>query len=64
MTENDFIDFLKKKKIHADLLKKSEPEMYQNWLNTFIQSSPASFDQQKKFLFNAYRKKYPLTLNN
>lgn len=60
MTENDFVEFLKKKKIDADLFKKFEPEVFQNWLNIFIQSGPQSFDQQKKFLFNAYRKKFHL----
>ncbi len=60
MTENDFLDFLKKKKIDPDLFKKSEPDIYQNWFKIFSQSGPNSFDQQKKFQFNAYRKKYHL----
>lgn len=61
MTENDFIEFLKKKKIHPDLFKKSEPHVYLQWLDIFIHTGIESFDQQKKFLFNKYRKKYHIS---
>jgi len=60
MTENDFIQFLKKKKIDYEKFKSSEPLLYNQWLNIFLVCGHQSFDQQKKFLFNALRKKYHL----
>ncbi len=60
MTEIDFIDFLKKKKINPETFQKYDPVLYKNWLDYFIIVGKNSFDQQKKFLFNAQRKKFPL----
>jgi hypothetical protein len=60
MTENDFISFLKKKKIDSEKLKAEEPLLYKDWLKLFLVAGSNSFDQQKKFLFNALRKKYLL----
>lgn len=61
MTEDDFVLFLKKKKIDPELFKKSEPNLYTEWLKIFLAVGVSSFDQQKKFIFNSMRKKYLLS---
>lgn len=61
MTEDDFVLFLKKKKIDPELFKKSEPVLYEEWLKIFLTVGISSFDQQKKFIFNNLRKKYHLS---
>lgn len=60
MTE-EFHEFLKKKKIDVENFQKNDNQLYNKWLDLFSEYGKASFDQQKKFLFNEIRRKYPLS---
>lgn len=52
--------FLEQKKIDVEQLKAQEPELWQEWEQLWQQMSPASFDMQKKFLFNRLRRRFLL----
>lgn len=52
--------FLTDKKIDVKLFKQAEPGLWQEMEQLFTVIGPASFDQQKKFRFNRWRKQYPL----
>lgn len=56
----EFEEYLKSKKIDASAFKEGEAALWENWLQLFSAVSPASFNQQKLFLINNIRRKYPL----
>lgn len=59
LTMEEFHDFLTKKKIDVENFQKNDNQLYYKWLELFLEYGKASFDQQKKFLFNDIRRKYP-----
>jgi len=56
----EFEEYLTGKKIDAAAFKQHEPEMWEEWLQLFTEVHPNSFTQQKLFLINPIRRKYPL----
>ena len=48
------------KKIDPETFKKAEPTKWLEFSEIFNQVHPESFTQQKKFLINDIRRKYPL----
>lgn len=56
----DFADYISSKKIDAEAFSASEPGMYQEWESLYGQMSQASFSQQKLFLINGIRRRFPL----
>lgn len=60
MEELTFADYLKSKKIDLKSFFSSDQEMYESWKREFDQIHPNSFTQQKLFLINSLRRKYPL----
>jgi hypothetical protein len=56
----EFEEYLKSKKIDTAAFKEQAPEMWQEWLHLFQEVHPNSFTQQKLFLINPVRRKYPL----
>ena len=58
--ENEFEEFLKKKKIDPLKFKVGNPEKWEEWESLFLQVHPKSFTSQKLFLINAIRRKYHL----
>jgi len=56
----EFEEYLKSKKIDAATFKEQAPEMWEEWLHLFQEVHPNSFTQQKLFLINPVRRKYPL----
>ena len=56
----DFEAWLKSKKIDPQKFKNSLPEDWDRNKKDFDQSSPASFDQHKKFFINNLRLEFPL----
>ncbi|WKN33989.1 hypothetical protein PZB74_03265 [Porifericola rhodea] len=56
----EFEDYLKGKKIDSKAFKEKEPERWEEWLHLFERVHPNSFSQQKLFLINSTRRKYPI----
>lgn len=61
--DENFLLFLKKKKIDAEKFLSHEPELFFKWQEVFLSVGEVSFDQQKKFLFNKLRRQFPLSEN-
>lgn len=59
-----FDAFLLKKKINPKQFIVEEPDLYNKMLLFFNETGPVSFDQQKKFLLNPWRIKFPLNGKN
>ncbi|MGF1534501.1 MAG: hypothetical protein ACFCUI_12420 [Bernardetiaceae bacterium] len=57
--EEDFIAYLHTKRIDARTFADAEPERWQDFLELFGIVSPKSFLQQKLFLINDLRRRYP-----
>ena len=58
-----FIEYCESKKIDSNHFAKEDPKLYADWNSYFVKTHSESFTQQKKFLINQIRLKYPL-LNN
>lgn len=56
----EFEEYLTNKKIDAKALKEAEPGLWEEWLTLFSKVHPNSFTQQKLFLMNGIRRKFPL----
>lgn len=56
----EFEAYLKSKKIDAKAFRKHERQMWEAWKQLFAEVHPNSFTQQKLFLINPVRRKYPL----
>lgn len=56
----DFQEYCIKKKIDPNAFKANEPVRWEEFNTIFEQVHPESFTQQKKFLINDIRRKYPL----
>jgi hypothetical protein len=54
-----FEEFFKKKKIDLTLLQNSEPALFAEFKDHFVQMGEKSFDHTKKYWFNQIRRKYP-----
>ncbi|MCU0429681.1 MAG: hypothetical protein MUF42_06880 [Cytophagaceae bacterium] len=54
-------EYCNSKKINASGFKQAEPEKFEELKVLFEQVHPASFTEQKKFLINMIRRKYPLS---
>jgi hypothetical protein len=57
----EFEEYLKGKKIDPTAFKAGEPTQFEEFSLLFAQVHPDSFTQQKLFLINPIRRKYPLT---
>jgi hypothetical protein len=55
-----FEEYLVSKKIDASAFKNAEPARWSEWEMEFGQVHPNSFTQQKLYLINPIRRKYPL----
>jgi hypothetical protein len=53
-----FKEYLSQKKIDANQFQQTEPGLYEEWQQIFMQMHPESFTTQKKFLLNDIRRKY------
>ena len=58
--KEEFEAFLLKKKIDAKAFEEQSPERFKAFANLFGQVHPKSFVQQKLFLLNVVRRRYPL----
>lgn len=56
----EFEEYLKGKKIDPAKFKNGEPSQFEEFSSLFDQIHPDSFTQQKLFLINPIRRKYPL----
>lgn len=56
----EFEEYLSSKKIDPVAFRQAEPEIYNEWQQLFSELHPNSFTQQKLFLINPIRRKYPL----
>ena len=56
----EFVNYLLKKRIDAAEFRKGEPEMFSEWEKLFLTVHPDSFTAQKLFLINPIRRSYPL----
>jgi hypothetical protein len=56
----DFEAYLVSKKIDSAAFRQNEPERWQEFKTLFDQVHPNSFTQQKLYLINPIRRKYPL----
>ena len=56
----DFETYLISKEIDSTAFRQSEPERWQEFKALFDQVHPNSFTQQKLYLINPIRRKYPL----
>lgn len=56
----DFETYLVSKKIDSAAFRQHEPERWQEFKTLFDQVHPNSFTQQKLYLINPIRRKYPL----
>jgi len=54
-----FTEYLEGKKIDPDLFKEQEPMLYRQWEEIFSQLLPDSFTQQKLYLINPLRRRFP-----
>lgn len=57
----EFEEYLKGKKIDPASFKNGETAQFEEFKSLFDQVHPDSFTQQKLFLINPIRRKYPLT---
>lgn len=57
----NFEEYLSKKKINSAAFKEAEPVRWSEWEREYAQLHPDSFTQQKLYLINPIRRKYPLT---
>ncbi len=55
-----FPEYCLVKKIDALKFAKEDKSLFAEWMRIFEQLNPESFTQQKKFLINPVRLKYPL----
>lgn len=55
----EFEEYLNGKKIDPQQFKAAEPERWQDFEQLFYQVHPNSFTQQKLFLLNPLRRRYP-----
>jgi len=60
MENIEFEDFLKKKRISPADFREHEGGRYEEFRQLFEQVHPKSFVQQKLFLINVVRRRYPL----
>ncbi|TAF34505.1 MAG: hypothetical protein EAZ57_03540 [Cytophagales bacterium] len=59
--EQEFVVYLTKaKKIDAQAFQTNEPIRYAEWLELFSLVHLKNFEQQKLFLINALRKRFPV----
>ena len=56
----EFEEYLASKKIDSVDFRRAEPQLWEEWQQLFITVHPNSFTQQKLFLINPIRRKYPL----
>ena len=56
----EFAEYLKQKKIDADLFKKADKTRFEEWEEIFKTMHAESFTAQKKFLINDTRRRYLL----
>jgi thymidylate synthase len=56
----EFEEYLTDKKINANAFRENEAEIWAEWQQLFSEVHPNSFTQQKLFLINAVRRKYPV----
>lgn len=54
--------FLHEKRIDAEAFRRAQPAHFAALEALLAQAGKASFDQQKKFLFNPLRREYPLAV--
>lgn len=59
----EFEEYLVNKKISTEAFRKAEPELWEEWSILFTKVHPNSFTQQKLFLINAVRRRFPLENN-
>ncbi len=59
-SRQDFVEYLKSKKIDPKKFEDGDKELFDNFKQLFDQVHPASFTQQKLFLINRIRRKYLL----
>lgn len=57
-----FEEFIRGKRIDAEAFRKALATTYLQWEAEFGALGPVKFDQFKKFQFNPYRLRFPLTL--
>jgi hypothetical protein len=55
----NFEEYLRSKRIDPEAFLKAEEELYRGWQKEFSQVHPTSFTNQKLFLINPIRRKYP-----
>ncbi len=55
-----FEEFFLKKKVDMEVLKLSNPDLYEEFRTHYAEMGGKSFDHSKKFLFNKLRHLYPL----
>jgi hypothetical protein len=60
--EEEFLIFLRQKKIDAKLFLAADKVLFVKWQNEFSQLHAESFVMQKKFFINNIRRKYQLKL--
>lgn len=58
----NFEEYLVSKKIDSAAFKQSEPARWEEWKALLEKISPVSFTQQKLYLINPIRRKYPLKI--
>lgn len=56
----EFEEYLTNKKIDTKTFREIAPEVWEEWLHLFSKVHPNSFTQQKLFLINSVRRKFPL----
>lgn len=56
----EFEEYLTNKKISTSAFRETEPELWEEWSALFAKVHPNSFTQQKLFLINTIRRKFPL----
>jgi hypothetical protein len=56
----EFIEFLKKKKIDPERFRAAEPARFEEFQTLFAQVHPNSFTAQKLYLINQVRRQYHL----
>jgi len=56
----DLSQYLHSKKIDAKSFAAAEPDRFTAWEKEFVEVSEASFTQQKLFLINGLRRRFPL----
>lgn len=56
----EFEEYLSVKKIDPAAFRQAEPEVWEEWQRLFSEVHPNNFTQQKLFLINPIRRKYPL----